>query len=148
LRSLFFIIGALATLLGFIGIIVPVLPTTPFLLVAAWAFSRSSPRFEAWLMEHRLFGPPLRSWRDERAISTRAKAAAVIMMSASFLTLVLTGVMPTIALVVLGLIMAACAVYIVTRNVPASAGSPVAGAGSPVASAPASVTPAENIRRD
>lgn len=69
--------------LGIVGAVLPVLPTTPFLLLALWAFSRSSSRFHHWLYHHRLFGPPLQRWRVERVIPMRVKAIAAVSMLAS-----------------------------------------------------------------
>lgn len=76
-------LGWLAVGLGFVGIFVPGLPTVPFLLVALWAFARSSRRFHDWLYDHPRFGPPLRDWRERGAISPRAKISAVVVMAAS-----------------------------------------------------------------
>lgn len=59
--------------LGFLGAIVPVLPTTIFLILAAWCLGRSSPRLEAWLLDHPRFGPGLRRWRAHGAVPRRAK---------------------------------------------------------------------------
>ena len=64
MRLIYIAIGCIAVVLGVIGIFLPLLPTTPFLLVAAWAFAKSSPRLEAWLTNHPRFGPPLRDWRE------------------------------------------------------------------------------------
>jgi uncharacterized membrane protein YbaN (DUF454 family) len=69
--------------LGMAGAVLPVLPTTPFLLLALWAFSRSSQRLHDWLYHHPRFGAPLRAWRDHRVIPLRAKIASVSAMSAS-----------------------------------------------------------------
>ncbi|MDP1534595.1 MAG: YbaN family protein [Rubrivivax sp.] len=70
---------ALAT--GVIGIFLPLLPTTPFVLLAAFCFSRGSERFERWLLEHRRFGPMVRDWRASRAIPLRTKQLAWTMMA-------------------------------------------------------------------
>jgi uncharacterized membrane protein YbaN (DUF454 family) len=78
-------LGWLCVALGLIGIVVPGLPTTPFMLLAAWAFSRSSERFQAWLLDHPSFGPAVRDWRERNAISRQAKSLAVGMMTLSFL---------------------------------------------------------------
>jgi uncharacterized membrane protein YbaN (DUF454 family) len=70
--------------LGIAGIFLPLLPTTPFLLLAAWLFSRCSPRLERWLLDHPLFGRPLRDWRQDGAISRRAKIWAASLMALGF----------------------------------------------------------------
>ncbi len=80
LRLFFAGLGWLALSLGAIGIFLPVLPTTPFLLLAAACFARSSARFYNWLMNNRLFGPYLRAWRHERRIPRHAKILAVAMI--------------------------------------------------------------------
>jgi len=62
--------------LGVLGIFLPVLPTTPLVLLAAWCFSRGSQRLHRWLLEHRLFGPIVRDWEQHHVISRRAKILA------------------------------------------------------------------------
>jgi uncharacterized protein len=69
--------------LGVLGIFLPVLPTTPFLLLAAWAAGRGWPQFEAWLLAHPRLGPPVLRWRHHRAVPRRAKWAASFTMAAS-----------------------------------------------------------------
>lgn len=76
--------GWLCVSLGLIGVVVPGLPTTPFLLLAAWAFSRSSKKFQAWLLNHPRLGPSVGVWRERGAIPRKAKYLAVAMMTASF----------------------------------------------------------------
>ncbi|MBT3791596.1 MAG: YbaN family protein [Rhodospirillales bacterium] len=71
--------------LGIIGVFLPVMPTTVFLLMALWAFSKSSTRFHSWLYSHRYLGRPLRDWHAHRVIPPQAKATAVTMMSASWI---------------------------------------------------------------
>jgi uncharacterized protein len=81
---------ALACLvLGIVGAFLPVLPTTPFLLVAAWAGSKGWPRLEAWLIDHPRWGPPIRRWRDHRAVPRSAKwaASATMLLSTALLAL-------------------------------------------------------------
>ena len=72
-----------ALLLGLIGAFLPVVPTVPFILVAAWAGSQGWPQLEHYLLTHRRFGPPIRHWRESGAISRRAKVLATIMMCSS-----------------------------------------------------------------
>ena len=84
MRLLFLCLGWFFVGLGLVGAFLPVLPTTPFLLLAVACFARSSPRLEAWLLNHPAFGPPLRNWREKRAISRKAKLSAVALMSVSY----------------------------------------------------------------
>ncbi len=87
-RWIYMGIGWLFFGLGLIGAFLPVLPTTPFMILALWCFSKSSPRFQHWLYEHRVFGPPLRRWHEHRVIAPGAKMASVGAMAASFAYLV------------------------------------------------------------
>ncbi len=72
--------GALALITGIVGIFLPLLPTTPFVLLAAFCFSRGSERCERWLLEHPRFGPIVRDWRARRAVPLRAKQFASVML--------------------------------------------------------------------
>lgn len=76
-------LGLGAAALAVVGVALPVLPTTPFVLLSAWAFARSSPRLEAWLRDHPRLGPPLKAWEQRRAIPRGAKAVAVASLPAS-----------------------------------------------------------------
>lgn len=87
MRSLYFLLGWCFFGLGAVGTVVPGLPTTPFMLLALWAFSKSSQRFHDWLFQHRVFGPPLQLWRTHRVISVRAKLLSVTTMTISFVFL-------------------------------------------------------------
>lgn len=77
-RSVYLVIGLAFVGLGVIGAFLPVLPTTPFLIVAAACFARSSTRLETWLLEHRQFGPVLKAWRQRGAIPRKAKFASLV----------------------------------------------------------------------
>ena len=74
--------GALSLALGVLGIFLPLLPTTPFVLLAAFCFSRGSARLEAWLLAHPRLGPPIAEWRARRALPLRVKQLAWSMMAA------------------------------------------------------------------
>lgn len=90
-RVAYLTIGLLCTGLGVLGAVLPVLPTTPFLLVSLWAFSRSSVRLERWLLEHPRFGPRLVEWRTHRVIPWPAKLAAWGSMIASLTLMIVSG---------------------------------------------------------
>ena len=75
--------GAVFLLLGIIGAFLPVMPTTPFVLVTAACWGRASPRFHRWLHQHRLFGPMVQNWEQRRAVPRRAKYLAWSMMTLS-----------------------------------------------------------------
>lgn len=69
--------------LGLIGILLPVMPTVPFLLLAAWAASKGWPELEAYLIAHPVYGQPIRDWRSHRAVPRKVKWLASFMMSGS-----------------------------------------------------------------
>jgi uncharacterized protein len=81
-RHLYLGLGITSFALAMIGIVLPIMPTVPFLLVSAFCFARSNPAWEQALLDHPRYGPPLRQWRDRRAISRKAKISAVLAMSA------------------------------------------------------------------
>jgi uncharacterized protein len=83
LRPIWLVAGALSLLLGVVGIFLPLLPTTPLVLLAAFCFARGSPRWERWLLDHARLGPIVRDWRATRAVPLRAKQLASVMMTAS-----------------------------------------------------------------
>jgi len=82
-KAVYRTLGIIAVVLGVIGIIVPILPTVPFMLLAAFLFARSNPAWERRILEHRRFGPPIRAWRERRAIGRRAKVASLLALTAS-----------------------------------------------------------------
>lgn len=79
-RSIYWLCGMLCLLVGIIGIVVPLLPTTPFILLAAFCFSRSSERLHQYLLNHRLFGKLIRDWEAYGVIPLKAKCLASSMM--------------------------------------------------------------------
>lgn len=115
MRLVYLALGWFFVGLGLLGAFLPLLPTTPFLLLAIACFTRSSPRLEAWLLNHPRFGPPLIAWREKGAIPRRAKMLAVAMMAVSY-GIFLFGTSPPLwrALLVLA-ILAGSSIFIVTR---------------------------------
>jgi uncharacterized membrane protein YbaN (DUF454 family) len=115
MRVAYFIIGVLLVVLGLVGAVLPLLPTTVFLILAAGAFARSSPRVEAWLLDHPALGPPIRRWRERGAIAPGAKLAALGGMTVGF-GMFLATTRPGWPLVLLvALLLVAVATYVVTR---------------------------------
>ena len=82
MRRLYLAAGVLFTVLGAIGAILPIVPTVPFLLVAAFCFARSNPEWERKILEHPTWGPQIIDWRERRAISRKAKIAAIATIAA------------------------------------------------------------------
>ena len=116
LRWLLIGFGFLNVVIGVIGIVVPGLPTTVFLLVAAWAFSRSSERFQQWLLTHPTLGPLVRDWRDHRVIPKRAKIIAATMMTLSLTYVIVYVASDWILPTIMAAIMIPALIYIVTRS--------------------------------
>lgn len=81
-RPLYLTGGLVALGLGLIGVALPIMPTVPFLLLAAFCFARSHPEWARRLYDHPTYGRSLRDWRDRRAISRRAKVSAILAMTA------------------------------------------------------------------
>lgn len=81
------VLAIVSLALGLVGVVVPVLPTVPFVLLAAWAAGRGWPALEGWLLAHPRFGPLIRQWREHGAVTRRAKQWAVATMAASALLL-------------------------------------------------------------
>lgn len=127
-RWLWFGLAWLSVGLGVLGAALPVLPTTPFLLLALWAFSRSSRRFHDWLYHHRVLGPPLQRWRRERVVPVRVKAVAVLSLLAS-LAWVAFGLRAPWYGVLAMAALAAFAVAFLARLPSRSAGAPPDGGG-------------------
>ena len=85
MKPFYNVAGAIAVLLGIFGIFLPLLPTTPFLLLASWCFARGSDRLHRWLLSHRVFGEYLRNFEAGRGIPLKAKIVATVMLWGSLL---------------------------------------------------------------
>ncbi|WP_375262806.1 DUF454 family protein [Palleronia sp.] len=115
IRLLWNTAGFAALALAGLGVILPLLPTTPLVLLAAFAFGRGSTQFRDRIVAHRVFGPPLRDWKARGAISRRAKVAACSVMALTFIASVVLGVKPVV-LVVQALCLGGAAGFILTRS--------------------------------
>jgi len=80
-RGLLWMAGSVSLVLGLIGVVLPGLPTTPFILLAAACYARASPRLHGWLLNHRWMGPMLRDWERDRSLTRRTKTVAVVSMT-------------------------------------------------------------------
>jgi uncharacterized protein len=115
LRLFYLAFGWLCVGLGVIGIIIPILPTTPFLLIAVWAFSRSSPELAAKLRNHPRVGVYIRDWQDHGVIPKTAKALAITMMSAAGVYFAGFSALPGWAALGICVVMLIAGIYILTR---------------------------------
>ena len=116
-RLTWLVVGLVALALGAIGIAVPLLPTTPLILLAAFCFARSSNRLHEWLVTHDIFGPLIENWRLHGAISRRAKIVSVVSMAA-VLAISLALALPTAVIVTQLVVLGAAALFILTRPLP------------------------------
>ncbi|MEM9782185.1 MAG: YbaN family protein [Pseudomonadota bacterium] len=108
------IAGWLAFVLGAVGAALPLLPTVPFMLLAAFCFARGSARFHRWLTQHPRFGPPIRDWNRAGVIRPRAKRMAIAAIVASFLLSVLLDAAAHV-LAIQAAVLGAAAAFILTR---------------------------------
>lgn len=114
MRTLWTLTGWLSFGLGFVGAFVPLLPTVPFMLLAAYCFARGSERFHEWLITHPRFGPPILDWQERGMISRKAKLMAGIAIAVTFGISVLLGLQPMI-LAIQVVVLTAVLVFIFTR---------------------------------
>ncbi|MBB3962660.1 YbaN family protein [Rhizobium metallidurans] len=130
LRAGYFVLGILMLVLAFIGALLPLMPTTIFLILAVWCFTRSSPRLEAWVLNHPTFGPTLRAWHDQGAISRRAKAMALTGMAAGYVMFYLAARPGILLALFVGFLIGCCAFYVGSRPLPSAPPSPDANHGA------------------
>ena len=116
-RLTWLVIGLLSLALGALGIFLPLLPTTPLVLVAAFSFARSSNTLHDWLVNHDIFGSLIDNWRQYGAISRRAKILSVVSMAA-ILAISLAIAAPVGVIVVQAVVLGAAALFILTRPLP------------------------------
>ena len=116
-RLTWLVVGFLALALGALGLAVPLLPTTPFILVAAVAFARSSNRLHDWLVNHDVFGSLIDNWRRHGAISRRAKVVSIASMIV-LLAISLAMAMPALVVVLQLVVLGAVALFILSRPAP------------------------------
>jgi len=120
-RLAFLTLGTLFVALGIAGIFLPVLPTTPFMLLAATCYARASTRFYNWLLNNRMFGPTILEWRRYRSIPYRVKWTAIILMGVT-LSISILYFVPwlelQVALAIFGILLGAYLYNIPSRDLP------------------------------
>jgi len=116
-RAVWFIVGLVMVLVAGLGVVLPLVPTTPFVLVAAFAFARSSRHWSAWLHNHPVFGPLIHNWQQYGAISRRAKIMGVASM-VGVLALSLAFGAPPLALWVQVVVLSTSAAFVLSRPSP------------------------------
>jgi len=114
-RPVWFAIGWIFVVLAALGAVLPLLPTAPFLIIAAIAFSKSSERCRQWLYNQPLFGSILTEWEEHGVIPRGAKVIALISMTLSFAALLISGKVPVWALVIVGIFLLACGWFVASR---------------------------------
>ncbi|MEM9620389.1 MAG: YbaN family protein [Pseudomonadota bacterium] len=120
MRYLWIALGWISIVLGVVGAFLPLLPTTPFLLLAAFSFSRGSERLHAWLLNHPKLGPPIHAWEAEKAISRQVKIVAQISIVAVFILSIVMRA-PWWAIVSQAVILIGVSTFLWTRPEPTSA---------------------------
>lgn len=113
-RPLWTVAGLVVLALGIIGIFLPVLPTTPLVLLAAFCFGKGSPRLRRWIIDHAHFGPMIEDWEATGAIPRKIKFWACFVMSVTFVVCLFLG-LPVWVLVAQGSLMSIGAAYVLTR---------------------------------
>lgn len=114
MRAFWFSAGLLSVATGTVGIFVPLLPTVPLMILAAFCFGKSSPRLHQWLLDHPVHGPHIKDWHARGAIRTGAKRLATVSIAAAFGLSVLLGVRPVI-LGIQAVVLIAVLIFIWTR---------------------------------
>jgi hypothetical protein len=118
-RIILISLGWLCVGLGFVGVFVPGIPTTIFLIIALWAFTKSSEKLRHWLLNHKRFGPILNNWQEHKVVPRRAKILMVVLMSLAVILFYysLQSLILTIGLII---ILVSVAIYVISlpRKIP------------------------------
>ena len=112
-RIILISLGLLCVGLGFVGVFVPGIPTTIFLIIALWAFTKSSEKLRHWLLNHKRFGPILNNWQEHKVVPRRAKILMVILMTLAVILFYysLQSLILTIGLII---ILVSVAIYVIS----------------------------------
>ncbi len=116
MKILWFIIAWISFVLGIIGAFIPILPTTPFLILSAFLFSKSSPRFHKWILSLPIAGDGIRDWQNNRVIRPRAKILCTTMIILSVTVLVLSEKIPLMAKIPVIILLISVWSFVITRK--------------------------------
>jgi len=114
MRLFWIISGCIALAIGFVGVFLPLVPTVPLVLLAAFCFARSSDRLHSWLINHALFGPMISDWRSRGAIRRRAKYMATVSIGIVFSASILFGA-PQFVIIIQFVVLGCVLMFIWTR---------------------------------
>ncbi len=120
MRWVYLTAGWVSLALGIVGVVLPLLPTTPFLLVSAFAFGKGSDRLHDWLINHRTFGPPIEQWATYRAISRKAKWMGTLSLAVILSISLILGAAPWILWIQGAVCIGVCLFLWTRREPPAS----------------------------
>ena len=112
-KTILISLGWICVGLGFVGVFVPGIPTTIFLIIALWAFTKSSEKLRHWLLNHKRFGPILNNWQEHKVVPRRAKILMVVLMSLAVILFYysLQSLILTIGLIIL---LVSVAIYVIS----------------------------------
>ena len=114
MRVLWVLLGLTCVGLGIVGVVLPLLPTVPFMLLAAFCFARSSERLHNWLLNHPQFGPAIVDWQEKGAISPRVKRISTVSVAAVFCISLILALKPLV-LIIQAVVLGCVLVFIWTR---------------------------------
>lgn len=116
MKPVLFVLGWISFALGIIGAFLPIIPTTPFLILAAFLFSKSSPRFHQWLLNLPLAGAGIKDWQDNRVIRPRAKILCITMIAVSLGIIFWNQRIPYVVKILVTVILVSVGSFVVTRK--------------------------------
>lgn len=116
MKPFYFVLAWFFFALGIIGAFLPILPTTPFLLLSAWLFSKSSPRFHQWLLELPVAGEGIRDWQDNRVIRPRAKILCSVMILLSLVIIFMNAKILIWVKITVSVILISVWAFVITRK--------------------------------
>lgn len=116
MKPIWFVLAWISFVVGIIGAFLPILPTTPFLILSAYLFSKSSPRFHKWIMELPVAGDAVRDWQVNRVIKPRAKILCTLMILVSLVVILVNGKIVLPVKIIVPVILISVWSFVITRK--------------------------------